>query len=149
MTKLLLGCCLLLVSMQSYTQTSPVKWVFTAQKKEAGVYDVYLTATMPAPWHIYSQTTPTGGPLPTKISFGANPLVSVNGVVAEEGKPKTIHDKNFGVDVVYFQNNVNFVQSIKLKAAIKTSLHGTVEYMVCNDNKCLPPVTVPFDVALN
>jgi thiol:disulfide interchange protein DsbD len=149
MKKLFLGCCLLLAGMQLCAQTSPVKWVFSAKKKTSDTYDVYLAATVPAPWHIYSQSTPAGGPLPTKISFSPNPLVSVTGAATEEGKSKTIHDKNFGVDVIYFNSNVNFIQAIKLKAAVKTSIHGTVEYMVCNDNKCLPPVTIPFDIILN
>jgi len=149
MAKLFLGCILLFFSMQTWSQTSPVKWAFTAQKKSTGVYDIKLAATVPEPWHIYSQKTPAGGPLPTKISFSTNPLLSIAGATAEDGKVKTIHDKSFGVDVIYFQGNVSFVQPVKLKAAVKTSLHGTVEYMVCNDNKCLPPVTIPFDIILN
>ena len=149
MAKLFLVSIFLLFSMQTWSQTSPVNWAFTAQKKSTGIYDIKLAATVPAPWHIYSQTTPSGGPLPTKISFSPNPLLSISGTTAEDGKIKTIHDKSFGVDVIYFQGNVNFVQSVKLKAVAKTSLHGTVEYMVCNDNKCLPPVTIPFDIILN
>lgn len=147
--KLVFGCCFLLIAMQLQAQTSPVKWSFSAKKKTAGAYDIYLAAIVPSPWHIYSQSTPSGGPLPTKISFSSNPLVSFTGAPAEEGKSKTIHDKNFGVDVIYFQSDINFVQAIKLKTSVKTSLHGTVEYMVCNDTKCLPPVTVPFDIVLN
>ena len=149
MNKLTFGCCIMLVCIQSFAQTGPVKWTFSTKKKTSGDFNIYLVATVPSPWHIYSQNTPSGGPLPTKITFSKNPLVSVTGNPAEEGKSKTIHDKNFGVDVIYFQNDVNFVQSVKLKTPVKTSLHGTVEYMVCNDNKCLPPVTIPFDIILN
>jgi hypothetical protein len=149
MAKFILCCCLLLGGLAVYAQNTPVKWVFKAQKKQPGLYEVCLTATVPAPWHIYSQATPTGGPLPTKIAFSPNPLINITGTVEEQGKSTTIHDKNFGVDVIYFQNTVSFVQPIKLKTTVKTNLHGTVEYMVCNDNKCLPPVTIPFDITLN
>ena len=149
MKKLFLACSLLIIGLLSHAQESPVKWVFSAKKKTAGIYDISMAATVPTRWHIYSQTTPAGGPLPTKISFSSNPLVSISGAAIEEGKSKTIHDKNFGVDVIYFQNDVNFIQTVKLKSPVKTSLHGSVEYMVCNDNKCLPPVTIPFDITLN
>jgi thiol:disulfide interchange protein DsbD len=149
MKNITFGCCFLLVYLQSFSQTSPVKWTFSAKKKTSGEYTVYLAAMVPSPWHIYSQNTPSGGPLPTKITFSKNPLLSITDNAAEEGKAKTIHDKNFGVDVIYFQNDAKFVQTVTLKAAVKTSLHGTVEYMVCNDNKCLPPVTIPFDIILN
>jgi thiol:disulfide interchange protein DsbD len=43
---------------------------------------------------------------------------------------------------------VDFKQAIILKAASKTKLSGTIEYMVCNDEKCLPPVTIPFEVTI-
>jgi thiol:disulfide interchange protein DsbD len=149
MIKLLLTCCLITGSLPLHAQSSPVKWVFGARKKNAGMYDVCLTATVPAPWHIYSQNTPAGGPFPTEIFLSPNPLVNVTGAAVEDGKSTTTHDQNFGVDVIYFQGRVSFIQHIKLKTPVKTSLHGTVEYMVCNDNKCLPPVTIPFDVTLN
>ena len=149
MKNLLLGCGLLIMGLVSYAQTSPVKWTFSAKKKSAGVYDISMTAMVPAPWHIYSQNTPAGGPLPTKISYSTNPLVSIAGVATEDGKSKTIHDQNFGVDVIYFQNDVSFIQTVKLKSPVKTSVRGSVEYMVCNDSKCLPPVTVPFEITLN
>jgi thiol:disulfide interchange protein DsbD len=126
-------CGFILSSLQLGAQTHPIKWDFKASKETANTYNVYLAATVESPWHIYSQTTPAGGPLATKISYGVNPLINVTGKVEEQGQLKTIHDKNFGVDVKYFSGNVKFVQTIKLKTAVKTSLHGTIEYMVCND----------------
>jgi len=38
------------------------------------------------------------------------------------------------------------VQLVKLKGNIKTTLAGSVEFMVCNDSHCLPPSTVEFKV---
>ena len=149
MKNFLISCGFILASLQLTAQANPIKWEFSAKKETANTYNVYLAATVESPWHIYSQSTPAGGPLATKISYGVNPLVNVAGKVDEQGQLKTIHDKNFGVDVKYFSGNVKFVQTIKLKTAVKTSLHGTIEYMVCNDSKCLPPVTVPFEIALN
>jgi thiol:disulfide interchange protein DsbD len=40
------------------------------------------------------------------------------------------------------------VQVVKLKGNIKTTVAGSVEFMVCNDNKCLPPSEVPFKIAV-
>jgi len=59
-----------------------------------------------------------------------------------------VHDQYFNVDVKYFNNKVDFVQTVTLKADAKTSVSGTVEYMVCNDEECLPPKKVPFDLKL-
>jgi thiol:disulfide interchange protein DsbD len=92
--------------------------------------------------------TPDNGPVPTAVSFKKNPLLSLNGSVKENGKLKTDHDEVFGVDVKYYADKVEYVQSVKLKSAVKTNITGTVKYMVCNDKLCLPPKTIPFNIQL-
>ncbi|HEY6979141.1 MAG TPA: protein-disulfide reductase DsbD domain-containing protein [Chitinophagaceae bacterium] len=126
----------------------PVQWNFGAVKKAEKVYEVTFTATIVKPWHIYSQLTPPGGPVPTKIVFKTNPLITVNGKAKENGSLKNVHDQFFGVDVKYFDNQVAFVQTVNLKSNVKTNIAGTIEYMVCNDEECLPPKKVPFDLKL-
>ncbi len=127
---------------------TPVKWDFTATKKSDKLYDVIITATLPQPWHIYSQLTPDGGPIPTKFTFKTNPLITVSGLPKEVGKLKTTHDENFGIDVKYYGDKVVFVQPVTVKANVKTNLTGTIEYMVCNDEKCLPPTKQNFEIRL-
>jgi thiol:disulfide interchange protein DsbD len=127
---------------------NPVQWTYVAEKKSANTYQIIITATLPKPWHIYSQTTPKGGPVPTKITFNKNPLVTLNGTTQEVGTLKVEHDKNFGVDVKYFDGKVQFVEIVNLKATVKTTVSGNVEYMVCNDSQCLPPTKVNFEVKL-
>jgi len=126
----------------------PVQWNFAAAKKADKIYELTFTATILKPWHIYSQLTPPGGPVPTKIVFKTNPLVSVNGKAKEDGSLKNVHDQYFGEDVKYFDNQVAFVQTLNLKSNVKTNIAGTIEYMVCNDEECLPPKKVPFDLKL-
>lgn len=127
---------------------NPVKWSYAAKKVSDKVYQVVITATLPKPWHIYSQYTPDGGPKPTKIVYTKNPLLVINGEAKENGALKTIHDNNFGVDVKYFGEKVEFVQTVQLKTAAKTSVSGTIDYMICNDEKCLPPTKQPFEIKL-
>ncbi len=126
----------------------PVGWKYECKKISDGVYDLIITATVPQPWHIYSQFTPKGGPVPTKITFKPNPLVVLDGKAKELGKLEKTNDQTFKVDVMFFSNSVQFVQTIKLKAKVKTSISGIVEYMVCNDQQCLPPVKKSFDIQL-
>lgn len=128
---------------------NPVKWSYTAKKITATTYEVHLTATIESGWHIYSQTTPDGGPVKTSIVFTPNPLLTVDGKAKEAGKLEQHHEELFGVDVKQFSNKVDFVQTVKLKAAAKTSVTGSVEFMVCNDKECLPPKTEKFSVALD
>jgi thiol:disulfide interchange protein DsbD len=136
-------------TMTSFAQMSnPVNWTFTAKKLQGNNYEIQMSANLDKPWHIYSQNTLDGGPEPTKFTFNPNALVTISGKTTEKGKLQKIHDKNFGVDVLFYSNKVDFVQKLTVKGPIKTNISGKVYYMVCDDSKCLPPTEVTFNIAL-
>ncbi len=126
---------------------NPTKWSFEAVKKADKQYEIIATATIESPWHIYSQFV-KGGPVPTGFQFKKNPLLSLVGKTKEEGKLEKKFDKNFGAVIATFAGTVKFKQMVSLKVASKTKVAGTVEYMVCNDEKCLPPTKLDFEVNL-
>lgn len=126
---------------------NPVKWSYTAKKISDKVFDVYVTATLENKWHIYAQDAGEG-PEPTSLSFGKNPLLKFDGKVKEEGKLEKEYDKNFNSTLKFYSNKVSFVQRVKLKSAVATVIKGSVNYMVCNDRKCLPPKEIPFIVKI-
>lgn len=142
-------CSLITICFFSFAQSSPVKWTYTAVKKDAQTYEVKIVANINPGWHLYSQTTPDGGPVATKISFNKNPLLMMNGNPKEVGNMVTKYEEVFGVDTKYYADKVEFVQTVKLKSKAKTNATGKLEYMVCNDQQCLPPTTLSFNVALN
>lgn len=72
----------------------------------------------------------------------------MNGKTKELGKLEQRHEELFGVDVKQFSNKIDFVQVVKLKAPVKTSVDVAVEFMVCNDKQCLPPSTKKMSIAL-
>jgi thiol:disulfide interchange protein DsbD len=131
---------------------NPVQWNFSANKVAPGVYDVVLRAVIDKPWHLYSQFTGKGGPIPTNISIRPNPLLQpAPGKFKEVGKAEKTLDPNFGqppVPVVYFSNEVTFIKRVTVRGKVATNVSGTIEYMVCNDNKCLPPTKKTFDIKL-
>ncbi len=61
-------------------------------------------------------------------------------------EPKAIakFDKQFKMNIGFFENEVIFQQKVKLKSAGATNVKGKLEFMVCNDKKCLPPTEVEF-----
>ena len=127
----------------------PVNWSFTAKKTGDKMYEIHLTASVSSPWHIYSQKTPEGGPVPTKISFNKNPLLKIEGEAAEKGKLVTKFEEVFDIDTKYFDGNVSFVQKVKVKANVKTNITGTIEFMACNEQQCMPPAEKSFSILLN
>ncbi len=126
----------------------PVNWSFIANKRGSGIYEITITAEVAKPWHLYSQNTPKGGPVPTKISFNNNPLIVKEGMLRENGKLEKINDKMFGVQVLYYSNKVVFTQIVRVKAGVSTNIAGSVNYMVCDDTQCLPPTKKVFDLKL-
>jgi len=149
MKKLLLFSLLIIAAGHVFAQVqNPVKWTFSSKKIDASTYELSMTANIEPGWHVYSQTTPDGGPYATVISYTKNPLLSVDGATKEVGKLEQKHEELFGVDVKQFSNKVVFVQTVKLKAKAKTAVNGTIEYMTCNNKQCLPPTTQKFSVTI-
>lgn len=129
----------------------PVKWNFISSpiKGKAGLYEVKMIAAIDKGWHIYSQATPDGGPSPTVIKFKTNPLLLLGGKIKEWGKLHKEASQEFGVDVWSYDTKVEFVQIVKLKKpGTKASISGTVEFMACDENQCLPPEELEFNIPL-
>ncbi len=137
---------LLAISLAVSAQQNPLKWDFSAKKIADKTYEIHLKATIDYGWHTYSQTTPAHGPSPTKIIFRKNPLTVITGKPKEIGDLQQKYEEVFGVNVKYFSNEVDFVQVVKLKSNVKTTVAGTVEFMVCTDERCLPPATQSFSI---
>ncbi len=123
---------------------NPAKFSYSAVKKSNNQYEVFIKASIEPRWHIYSIYNPDGGAQATSLAFSNAKVV---GKAKEVGKMKSIFEKEFKVNQKYFEQNVNFVQTVKVAPGTKKVM-GTIEYMVCNDHQCLPPKTVAFEIAL-
>lgn len=148
MKKLFLSLTLIAAIGLGVQAQSPVSWSFSAKKIADKTYEIRISATLSGDWHLYSQTTPDGGPTPTDISFAKNPLVTAEGPIKEVGKMEEHFEPLFGVIVKQFSGKVEFVQKVKLKTAVKTSVNGSVGFMVCNDEQCMPPARQVFSISL-
>lgn len=139
----------LFLSGALYAQNEdPIKWSFSAVKTGNGGYEIHLTAQLSEEWHTYSQNTPSGGPVPTAITFKNNPLISIDGSPREVGKMDMHFEPLFGVKVMQYSGKVDFVQKVLLKHPVKTTVAGSVRFMTCNDHECLPPASREFNITL-
>jgi thiol:disulfide interchange protein DsbD len=106
-----------------------------------------MTATIEPGWHLYAQEAGEG-PVPTSFKFSKNPLVVTTGRVKEDGKLHKAFDKNFDSELKYYENQVNFVQTVTVKGKAATKVKGSVEFMVCDDHQCLPPKEIEFAIGV-
>ena len=137
------------MSLVAMAQDSPVRWSFASNKISADKYELHLQARVEAPWHIFSQLTPHGGPQPTVITLTKNSVIKAKAGAKELGKKIYRHAPEFGVDVQYFDGDVDFIYVVKLKQNVKTIAKSTVEFMVWNEAQCLPASKVHFAIELN
>jgi thiol:disulfide interchange protein DsbD len=123
-----------------------VSWTTTSKKIGDKKYEVRLTATISGNYHMYAQIAGVEGPVPTTISFAPNPLLLIQGKPTEQGKKITKLEEAWDGKVNFYEKKVSFVQIIQGKTKAKTNLNGKIEFMVCNDELCLPPSEFNFKI---
>jgi DsbC/DsbD-like thiol-disulfide interchange protein len=149
MKKLLILITLMVMGIGAYAQIeSPVKWSYAAKKLSNTEAVVFLKATIQDGWHIYSQDVKDGGPIKTSFTFLPSKEYSLVGKTSEPA-PATKYEDAFKMNVSYFEKSVIFQQKIKLKSPNASAVKGKLEYMTCNDKKCLPPEDLDFSVPLS
>ncbi len=125
--------------------TSPVTWDFEVAQNEDKSYTFTATAKMKGEWAIYSQHTGEGGPIP--LTFKYEDGIDLVGETKEESEAIKKMSKLFEVDVIKFKKEAVFTQTFKPKKG-QESIKGTLNFMCCDSQRCLPPTDVDFDVAL-
>lgn len=122
----------------------PVDWSFYSEKINEKEAYLVLKASIEPGWHVYSQFIKEGGPVPTSFKFSKSADYVLVGKVTESPKAVSAFDKNFDMTISWHENEVIFKQRITLNRA--TEVTGTLEFMVCNDRKCLPPAEEEFSI---
>ena len=126
----------------------PVKWSFSSKKVSDKEANLIITAKINTGWHVYSQFIEEGGPIPTSFKFTPSGDYRLSGKVAEFPKAVSAFDKNFDMQIAWHEKEVIFTQKIILNKP-KTTVSGVLEFMVCNDEKCLPPTEVEFTIPVD
>src|SRR5579883_3150685 len=133
------------LSSVSAARLDPVQWQLSADPARApagATVALRLTAKLDPGWHLYSLTTPPGGPIPTTAKLEDSP--AVESYKLYQPKPERKFDPNFNLDTETFQNEAVFwiVAALKKDAAPgPVNLTAQVRYQSCDDKQCLPPRT--------
>lgn len=145
--KIFTGLCLFIfVHFAALAQIEdPVKWSYSSEKINDKEANLVIKAVIEKGWHVYSQFIEAGGPVPTSFKFTPSADYSLVGKVTEEPKAVSAFDPVFGMQIAWHEKQIIFKQRIKLKNP-KTTVAGVLEFMVCDDTKCLPPTEVEFTI---
>ncbi len=124
----------------------PVKWKYTSNKLSDTEFELVFTASIDRNWHLYSQDIPMAPPA-TTFTFEKSPDYELIGKVVEETTPVEEYDPNFDMVLKYFSFEAVFKQKVKLLAP-KAVVKGSVEFMSCDDTRCLPPADMEYSFEL-
>lgn len=132
---------ILLVSATAWSQIiEPVKWTTSTEKISDKEYNILFVAQLNKDWHLYSQHVQEGGPLPTVFEFLPNKSYTCNGKPSE-GKAYEVYEDVFEMRVKYFKNKAVFKQRITILNNKPLTIKGSINYMSCNQEKCIPAST--------
>jgi thiol:disulfide interchange protein len=147
--------CIGLASVWAQSNPEPVKWSYSATKVKEGEYELQFKASIEKGWHVYalevSKDPNFVGPIPTSFTFSnvnATKNYRLRGKV-QQGKYITHFDPNFEADLNYFENSCVFKQTIDVSSVDQFSVEGVLEYMACDDSKCIFPDPVNFKIDIN
>ena len=131
------------VSAQIY---NPVKWTITLEPIDGGNHLFKASAVIENGWWVYSQFLENeDGPIPTTITYDEGNHFKLVGKNKESENAKKIFDKVFEMEVVKFQKTYTIEQKIKVTDPSKP-ITGYLNFMTCNDERCLPPTDVEFSL---
>lgn len=129
---------------------NPVTWAFSQEKISDTETELIFTASIEEGWNVYSQfLAEDSTPLPTAIEYDNLAGVALSGESVETGKRKEGMDPIFKENVIKFLSDKPYVIKQRVKTTDGWSATGFLEFMTCNDEKCLPPTAIDFSFAGN
>jgi thiol:disulfide interchange protein DsbD len=114
-----------------------------------GAADVRVQLAIQAGWHVNANPPAMEYNIPTQVS-----IAPAGGLAAGAPRYPKGTEKKFGFEekpLLVYDSVALVVLPLRAAAGAATgaqTLHGTVEFQACNDEVCLPPAKVPFDVAV-
>ena len=124
---------------------NPVTWEYDSKSLGNNEFELMFKASIEPHWHMYSQEV--GDPVvPTSFLFKESADYELVGKV-EEPEGITVNDKVFNMELKYFENEVVFVQKVKLTGE-SAKVTGDFEFMACDDKTCIPPEIIEFEFDL-
>jgi len=112
----------------------PVKWRYSINESS----EIVFIATVDRGWHLYDMNLPEGGPIPTSFDFEEIKGAELDGKVFSNTKVTSKYDDMFSMIVSWYAENPTFIQKIKITDRNNFLISGSINFMSCNDQSCVP-----------
>ena len=122
----------------------PVSWTFSHKSKGNMEAELVFKATIDMPWHLYSAHLPEGGPIATRPYYEESDAYTLVGEIVEVTKAKKKFDEGFKMELGTILGRAELRQVVRFTEPGTHTIKGEIEFQVCDDVTCLPPVYEPF-----
>jgi thiol:disulfide interchange protein len=143
-----IGLIVLLANNLQAQIADPVKWNYSIEKSANNTYNLIFKAKIEDKWHLYSQDIPEGGPVATSFQFTKSSDFKTIGKVKEYSDAESKYDASFDMTIKMFVNEAIFKQTIQPLSNNAFSISGTLQFMCCDNSRCLPPKDVDFNFSI-
>lgn len=130
----------LLITILSFTaihaQTTTT-WDFEQKDNNDGTFDLIFKVKIDQPWYIYSTIEIEKGSMPTGFEINITDAYEAVGKLKDVGTAKSKYEDAFKMDVLYFENETSFIQTIKRKTEKAFNVEGILIFQTCNGRECL------------
>lgn len=123
----------------------PIRFKTELKKISATDAEVRFTASIESGWHVYSVNLPDGGPISATFNVEKIQGAKLVGKLTPLSKEISKFDKIFEMNLRFFEHSALLVQKLKITGPT-FAVKGYLEYGACNDENCLPPTQVPFNL---
>lgn len=125
----------------------PVDWSASVEQVNDSIYTLVFKADIDEGWHLPSQRLEEVGPIPTLFNY--NDTIPSYELIGKTIEPEGIvaMDQVFEVVLKSFHKDATFKQKVKVSDKTKPIV-VKVDFMICDDTRCLPPDTHTFTINL-
>lgn len=113
-------------------------------------FAVRLHAEVAEGWYMYALKSPAGQPL--SVSLDSLPAgIDTTGTL-RQSDPTRKYDPNFEADAFFYDDTAEVRTGLQVDEEMTPGTYtvsGSVRYMVCNDEMCMPPTTTPVSVTVD
>ena len=126
----------------------PIKWNYEVKELDDNTYELTFRAKIDENWHLYGTEIPEGGPVATSVNIEESEDYQLVGDLKEVTEPDKKEDPTFNMTLALFSEEAVLTQKVKKNTNAPVILAGFVEYMSCDDTRCLPPKSDDFELVL-
>lgn len=149
MKKILVFLVLLMTYFVSSAQVKDhASWHYSIERINNQTLQIVARVKLDSGWHIYATDMEDGGPQKTVISLKPDRAFSNSTTGKDSGRIISKYDSSFHISLRYFPDAAVFKKIITVTDTSGFDLKGSILYMLCTEEVCLPPAEMAFSMPI-